>query len=163
MDALHRAIDLAAASVAARHVGRLHCGRGCAACCRDELTVFEIEAEIIRRRHASLLTTGRPHALGACAMLDEQGACRIYADRPYVCRTQGLPLRWLDAAPDSAVVEHRDICELNDLGVALLELEPAACWTIGPFEARLRSIAQRRSGRLERVALRALFRRQAAE
>ena len=37
-----------------------------------------------------------PHPPGACAMLDADGACRVYAARPYVCRTQGLPLRWAE-------------------------------------------------------------------
>src|SRR5262245_46152814 len=92
--ALHDEVDARAAALAQRHAGRLRCGRGCSACCVDELTVFEVEAERIRRAHTDLLVSGEPHAAGACAFLDAHGACRIYADRPYVCRTQGLPLRW---------------------------------------------------------------------
>ena len=79
----------------------------------DQITVFEVEAEVIRRHHADLLAEGEPHAEGACAFLDGEGACRIYEHRPYVCRTQGLPLRWLEEL-DGETVELRDICPLND-------------------------------------------------
>lgn len=116
--------------------------------------MFEVEAERIRTRHAELLATGEPHARGACAFLDAEGACRVYADRPYVCRTQGLPLRWIDQARG---VELRDICPLNEAGEALETLPESACWTLGETEARLAE-SQRDFGRAgERVALRALF------
>ena len=156
--ALHDEVDARAGALARRHVGRLRCGRGCSACCQDGLTVFEVEAERIRRAHVDLLVSGEPHAPGACAFLDSDGACRIYADRPYVCRTQGLPLRWLEEAADGAVVEHRDICPLNEAGEPLETLPAAACWTLGEVEARLAALqsAQDR-GALRRVALRSLF------
>jgi hypothetical protein len=153
---LHAAIDARAAELAAQLGSRLQCRRGCSACCVDDLTVFEVEAERIRTRHAELLATGEPHARGACALLDAEGACRVYADRPYVCRTQGLPLRWID---EGRGVESRDICPLNEPGEALETLPEGACWTIGETEARLAEL-QRDFGRAgERVALRALFER----
>ncbi len=65
-------------------------------------------------------------------MLDADGACRIYEVRPYVCRTQGLPLRWVEAA-----VERRDICPLNEPGEPIEELPEDACWELGPIEERL--------------------------
>jgi Fe-S-cluster containining protein len=118
--------------------------------------VFEVEAERIRTRHAGLLATGEPHARGACALLDAEGACRVYADRPYVCRTQGLPLRWID---EGRGVELRDICPLNEPGEPLETLSESACWTLGETEARLAEL-QRDFGRAgQRVALRALFER----
>jgi len=118
------------------HGARLHCTRGCSGCCVDDLTVFEVEAAPIRARHAALLADGAPHAAGACAFLDPAGACRIYAERPYVCRTQGLPLRWL-AESEAEPVELRDICPLNDAGPPIEELPVEACWSVGPIEERL--------------------------
>jgi hypothetical protein len=160
--ALHDEVDAQAARLAARHAGRLHCGRGCSACCVDGLTVFEIEAERIRRGHPDLLARAEPHAPGACAFLDAEGACRIYADRPYVCRTQGLPLRWLDEDAGEGLVERRDICPLNEAGPPLEALPEDACWTLGPIEQRLASLqAAYRGGASRRVALRALFQRAA--
>ena len=84
--------------------------------------------------------------LGNDIFLGSEGECRIYAIRPYVCRTQGLPLRWIEDD-----IDYRDICELNDVPVETLE--PEACWTIGEFEERL----ARMQGDGKRVALRDLF------
>jgi hypothetical protein len=154
----HDEVDAAVVEVASPHGERLRCKRGCAECCIDGLTVFEIEAERIRAEHPELLAQGTPHPSGSCAFLDGEGACRIYASRPYVCRTQGLPLRWLDEDPDSGeTVEYRDICVLNEEGGDPLPiLDQSVCWTIGPSEDRLREI-QEKAGTLRRVALRTLF------
>jgi hypothetical protein len=140
------------------HAARLQCRQGCSSCCVDGLTVFAVEAEPIRRRYGQLLATGEAHAEGACAFLDEQGGCRVYEERPYVCRTQGLPLRWLDDGDDAGIVERRDICPLNDDGSDdLVELPAEDCWTLGPFEERLARLEKAR----ERVALRDLFAKRA--
>ncbi len=86
-------------------------------------------------------------------MLGAEGECRVYASRPYVCRTQGLPLRWAEAG-----TERRDICPLNDAAGDLLELPPEACWTLGPVEQRLAAAQARASGgEATRVTLRSLF------
>lgn len=116
--------------------------------------MFAIEAERIRAHNDSLLASGAPHAEGACAFLDDAGACRIYADRPYVCRTQGLPLRWIDEEREA---ELRDICELNEAGEPLEALPAEACWTLGEVEAKLAQLQERFGVEGERVALRALF------
>jgi len=158
--ALHEEVDRAAAALAERHRGRLHCARGCSGCCTDGLSVFEVEAERIRSQHAALLRDGTPHPPGACAFLGDAGECRIYPDRPYVCRTQGLPLRWLDEEPAEALVERRDICPLNEAGEPLETLPADACWTLGPFEERLRRLQETsETGAPRRVMLRSLFRR----
>ncbi len=166
---LHALVDELTEPLRRRHAGRLACRAGCAGCCQDGLTVFAVEAELIRRRHGALLAGGLPHEAGACAFLDEAGRCRIYADRPYVCRTQGLPLRWAEEAAEGGAVERRDICPLNDGrdeagGARFLPVEllaPEDCWTLGPVEARLRAVQVAASGGADRVALRALFARAA--
>jgi Fe-S-cluster containining protein len=144
----------------------LQCKRGCRACCVDELTVFALEAAQIAEHHAGLLESGEPHAEGACAFLDAAGACRIYEQRPYVCRTQGLPLRWLEEREDE-VVELRDTCELNFVEIKgsgnappLSALPAEECFTLGPVEQRLRAQAEQAAA-TQRVPLRSLFRRAA--
>ncbi|MFI5302537.1 MAG: YkgJ family cysteine cluster protein, partial [Polyangiales bacterium] len=147
------------------HAARLQCKRGCSGCCVDDLTVFAEEAAPIRAHHAALLTEGAPHAIGACAFLDGRGACRIYADRPYVCRTQGLPMRWLverretaeTGAERAVTVELRDICPLNETDVPSTDLPSEQCWTIGPVEERLALLQLSSAVRPARVALRDLF------
>lgn len=156
----HDDVSQAAAALHARHASRTKCARGCSACCVDGLTVFAVEAERIRRQAGELLARGAPHAPGACAFLDGEGACRVYGERPYVCRTQGLPLRWLDAGDAGQPVELRDACTLNfdDDGPPIEELPEEQCWTLGPPEQRLAAIQRAFGGeKLKRVPLRDLF------
>ena len=157
---LHAAVDRMASQLSARHGARLKCGRGCAACCVDGLTVFEIEARNIQHYYPELLRQATPHPAGACAFLDHKdNSCRIYDARPYVCRTQGLPLRWLEETDDAEeLYELRDICPLNEAGTPVEELPEEDCWTIGPFEQRLAQMQMAYGdGHLRRVALRDLF------
>lgn len=158
VERLHTVVDELAAKVAAPHEDRLRCRAGCSACCQDGITVFDIEADLIRARHGELLERAAAHAPGGCAFLDEAGRCRIYASRPYVCRTQGLPLRWLEEE-DGEVVEARSVCPLNEPGgPPLEELALDTLWTIGPFEARLAERQRARDGgEGRRVSLRDLF------
>jgi len=153
---LHAAVDARAADLAALHGARLQCKRGCSACCVDGIRVFAVEAERIRANNENLLAHGAPHAAGGCAFLDADGACRVYADRPYVCRTQGLPLRWID---EERGAELRDICPLNESGEPIERLPESSCWTLGETEARLAELQRAFGAEGERVALRALFER----
>jgi hypothetical protein len=157
---LHREVDKQAGALAGRHRERLECRKGCTDCCVDGIRVFGIEAERICRGSAGLLEKGEPHPPGACAFLDGEGACRIYEDRPYVCRTQGLPLRWTEPGPGGTGLEMRDICPLNAGGDPVERLAAEDCWSLGPSEARLATLQERwGGGRQERTPLRDLFRK----
>ncbi len=154
---IHTHCDEQIAALEAIHEDRLQCKKGCATCCVDEITVFEIEAARIRR-HCSDVLLQTPAAKGRCAFLDADDACRIYEHRPYVCRSQGLPLRWDEETLDGVMVEYRDICPLNEEGRPIEDLEPILCWKIGPVEGMLASLQQSVSGaKLTRVKLRDLF------
>ena len=156
---LYREVDERAAELVKIHLSRLNCGKGCCECCLDDLTVFRIEAENICREYTDLLQDDLPHTTGMCAFLDVEGSCRIYPDRPYVCRTQGLPIRWFEELPDSQYVEYRDICPLNEKGPAPETMNEDECWSVGPYESRLARLqTELDSGRLTRVRLRDLFR-----
>lgn len=153
---LHREVDREAVSLAARHSGRLRCGPGCAGCCLDGLTVLPVEAERIRRGAPEVLRE-RPFPVGGCAFLGPSGRCRVYPFRPYVCRTQGLPLRWFEEDDREEVRERRDVCPLNLPGPRLDALDDGDLWTIGPYEERLVEIQERFGGSAERVRLRGMF------
>jgi hypothetical protein len=158
VELVHRTVDELVAPLVTAHRARLVCHRGCSGCCTDDLSVFEVEAAVIQRNHRALLAADAPAPPGRCAFLDHAGACRIYQDRPYVCRTQGLPLRWAEELEDQ-VVERRDICSLNEIEGSPIEDLPAdEVWTLGPIERRL-AAAQARvdGGEGRRVLLRALF------
>jgi len=156
-------VDQLTAPLLEAHAARLRCRLGCTDCCSDGLTVFEVEAaQILENVDAATLSEGPE---GGCALLDSTGACQAYRGRPYVCRTQGLPLRWGADGVDGPV-EHRDICPLNEGEPALEALPADACWTLGPVEQRLaHAQRQAQSARgdeedapLRRVSLRALVR-----
>lgn len=150
-----------------KHLGRhLVCRQGCHDCCVDDLTVFPVEAELIRRHNEPLLSFSQPHPPGKCAFLDGDGACRIYPWRPYVCRTQGLPLRWQDVDGEDNLIELRDICPLNQDEIEkadqnLDHLSENMCWTLGQAESRLAGLQVQALGRfseqLPRISLRDLF------
>lgn len=151
-------MDARADALHVRHAARLQCRRGCHACCVEDLTVFEVEALRIRTRAPAVLGEA-PHPPGACAFLDATGSCRIYEHRPYVCRTQGLPLRWIDDGAPGGPVERRDICPLNEPGPPIEALPAEDCWELGPVEGRLAALQARRDGGTpRRVRLRDLFR-----
>jgi Fe-S-cluster containining protein len=151
---VHADVDRVAGALADRHRGRLQCRRGCHACCVDDIAVLDVEAERIRAERPEVLSEA-PHPTGACAFLDAEGACRIYEQRPYVCRTQGLPLRWFDRDAESgATAEYRDICPLNETAEPLDALRDEDCWLLGPVEERLQSLSP--DG--HRILLRDLFR-----
>lgn len=153
---LHDDVEEKAAALSFLHREHLQCRRGCFDCCVDELEVFEIEAERIKASYAQFLKEAQPHPKGRCAFLSSEGACRIYSVRPYVCRTQGLPLRWID---DDEFAEYRDICPLNETGISLETLEEEQCWTLGEVEGQLATLQHQHQGggELRRVALRSLF------
>jgi Fe-S-cluster containining protein len=138
---LYRKIDLGVRRLTRIHAERLQCRRGCSACCLDDLTVTRIEAEKIRRGHRDLLGHASPHSIGACAFLDQDGACRIYEERPTICRSQGLPLRVLFENEVDEVEERRDICPLNiEGGPALDALPEEDLWLVGPEELRVQQL-----------------------
>jgi Fe-S-cluster containining protein len=159
IETFHLAVDDAVAQLRRRVGFRMACRRGCSGCCVDGLTVFEVEAERIRSAFPEVLDEA-PHAPGACAFLDAEGACRIYEARPYVCRTQGLPLRWLaEREEDGEIVELRDTCPVHDEAMGIEHLSEDECWTLGPWEQCLAMMAEEQETPGRRVALRSLFTR----
>ena len=170
--ALRTELDAEILSLSKR-LPNLTCHRGCHDCCDDDLTVFEIEAELCRRHHAELLAHGIPGPKGRCAFLGSSRECRIYPDRPYVCRTQGLPLRWYEETEAGEILEEHATCPQNSIDsenptalelhtkVHLPTLPESDFWLIGPYEERLSEI----QGKLDheqysRVSLRSLFSKQ---
>lgn len=134
---------------------KLKCQKGCCACCRDHLTVTQGEAALIREKFPDVLLE-KPHPSGACAFLDETGACRIYSARPYICRTHGLPLRWTDEDENGDDCEKRDICEQND-AIDPASLSREQCWTLGLPELQLAQINTLTFGEDKRISLRGMF------
>jgi Fe-S-cluster containining protein len=153
----YRKVDEEIERLAEVHADKLVCSRGCSTCCVDNISVFTVEAGNILHHHEDLLVTAEPHAAGACAFLDEAGACRIYHQRPYVCRTQGLPFRWIEDNDMNERIEWRDICPVNAKHIAVMELPEEGCLTLGSFEGQLADLQKTVFGNLDRVLMRSLF------
>ncbi|MCA2004944.1 MAG: YkgJ family cysteine cluster protein [Ignavibacterium sp.] len=160
LNEFYEEVDKLTSELNEKHKSRLKCKAGCFSCCVDNITVFDIEAENIKQHYSELLENELPHPGGYCAFLNEKGVCRIYERRPYVCRTQGLPLRWIEEINEEELIEMRDICPLNEEGEPIVNIKPEDCWTIGPFEEKLASIQRNYSDKpmgQNRVRLRDLF------
>ena len=84
-----------------RYGSDMQCSSGCSDCCHVRLTVTPVEAQAIRDEVARWPAEQRAELASAafavppdrCAALDERGRCRIYAARPFVCRSHGAPIK----------------------------------------------------------------------
>ena len=77
----------------------LACTEGCHDCCHPGLSVFELEAAPIRDALMRIDPGSRERVRGQgadprsdrCALLLD-GRCSVYAQRPLICRSHGLPV-----------------------------------------------------------------------
>jgi hypothetical protein len=94
-------VDAFFARVEARHGSDMQCGTGCSDCCHTRLSITGVEADAIRaelqawpaERRAALARAAAAAPPDRCAALDAAGRCAIYAARPLVCRSHGVPVR----------------------------------------------------------------------
>lgn len=107
----------------ARSPDAFQCAAGCDACCRVRIGVFAVEAAPIRAALARLAVADPPLRRRVRAQADDpahqdrcallvDGRCAVYAERPLICRSHGLPV----AAPDptdAAGSLRLDHCPLN--------------------------------------------------
>ena len=125
-------VDGLCADLSDRYRDRMACRLGCSECC-TAITVQPIEAAAIADWTAASgqpIEPARADGQESCAFL-RGGACAVYAARPLICRTHGLPLLYLieeyelDGRPAAAESPEWRIawCELNFTGVDDDELE----------------------------------------
>ncbi|MBK7975385.1 MAG: YkgJ family cysteine cluster protein [Deltaproteobacteria bacterium] len=110
-------VDVFFGRVEQRHGDQLLCGSGCFDCCLVRLSVTPVEAIVIADALAPLPATTRAHLAERarrddperCAALGDDGRCAIYAGRPLVCRSHGVPIRQRDARAEVVI----DTCFRN--------------------------------------------------
>lgn len=116
--ALLEKADAKFSEVEARYPAAFQCRKGCHACCLPGLSVSPLEAAHIQdylAAHPDVAAQARhveeadPHGGTRCAFLDGAGGCTIYPARPLICRTHGMPVKYLTAEGSMA----RDVCGLN--------------------------------------------------
>lgn len=109
------ALDAEIARIGELHTATLSCGPGCASCCLA-FSVLPIEAACLREAVAALPSASQAR-LGQnleenadrCPLLIDD-LCSVYAARPVICRTQGLPLAYVDEEREAIEVS---ACPLN--------------------------------------------------
>jgi Fe-S-cluster containining protein len=92
---LRKRVTAQAGGLEQLHCAHLACRPGCHECCTN-LTVFPVEFHAILEDLSAMGMRELPldHEAG-CDFLD-RGLCRIYALRPMICRTHGLPVAFLN-------------------------------------------------------------------
>jgi hypothetical protein len=114
--ALIAKVDSAVEAAVARAGDQITCHAGCASCCVDGLTVLPVEAHAIAAHVATHGLDQLGHEHRGCAFLDEGGRCAVYAARPLLCRTHGVPLRMRetrDPGNTLPIVDDISVCRLN--------------------------------------------------
>lgn len=110
-DGLIERVDQAFATTRARWPSHVRCRATCSGCCHIHLKLLPLEAERVAQAirglapsmQARVRQQGQAVPIVVCPLLVD-GRCAIYAQRPLVCRTQGLPLRFQSDV---------EVCELN--------------------------------------------------
>lgn len=138
---LRENVDRFMAACLERHRDAMSCRAGCAMCCAADLTVFPVEAAPLAAAVEALpppqraAIRARAIAGRHCALLVE-GRCAVYAERPIICRTQGLPLRlddgsvtacplnFGDAPEEVPAADHLDLTRLNTMLAVLHRATP---------------------------------------
>jgi uncharacterized protein len=113
-----------------RYGALMQCRAGCSLCCRARFSVTPLEAHVLTEGLAQLPEEARQRLAerarhgdkAACPALDEQGRCEVYAWRPLVCRSHGVPIRHREPGAESV-----SACELNFEGGARLPEVAADC------------------------------------
>ncbi len=86
--------------IQSKHSQQMECKSGCAKCCYTDISVFDVEADLVREWFNYLDESKKNEIIeiwktknndGACTFLYDE-KCSIYEVRPIICRTQGAPL-----------------------------------------------------------------------
>ena len=109
LEPLYQKVAAHAERIGSAYPDKLACRAGCAGCCATDRTVVDVEFARLRAA-VDRLPAGARARLGkgrGCTMLVDD-RCAVYADRPLICRSHGLPV-----APGEEDGPPRDTCPLN--------------------------------------------------
>jgi Fe-S-cluster containining protein len=121
-------VDRSVAAIRAELPADWPCRRGCCDCCHHRFTIGRDEWRQVRGAVGRLPKDARRAVLRAaraylaspaparppCPLLDERGACRIYADRPLVCRAFGYSIRHEPGGNQTALVCEQLHARINE-------------------------------------------------
>lgn len=113
---LRAKVDKRGEELTTQHGKQLKCRKGCDSCC-ESINVFPIEFYAIQnalKEQKIALPKRKFNRFRKSCMFLVDGACSIYQVRPFICRTQGLPLMYQNMNGEGYEVSH---CQLNFKGV----------------------------------------------
>jgi Fe-S-cluster containining protein len=108
---IRRTVDARVEELTTLHHNHLTCHKGCDKCCYS-FRIFPVEWFAIANELGLEATPDATLPIAddeRCAFL-KNGACSIYASRPIICRTHGLPLLNMDEEGENYELS---FCELN--------------------------------------------------
>jgi Fe-S-cluster containining protein len=159
---LRAKLDAKFADIQKKHSHAFQCKLGCHECCKPNLTVNPLEAEVLRRHLKNHPKEHESFGENRCVFLDKQGSCSVYEARPLVCRSHGAPLQFRD--PESKKIDeamrYRDVCPLNFKGEDIAKLSPEDVLnldTVNTLLALLSTQAYGKEKAQERVSLKSLL------
>jgi Fe-S-cluster containining protein len=108
-------VDALCVGIQAALSGQITCSQGCSSCC-TAITLFPVEAAALNAaleafpdaRRAAIRQHVSEHAAGERCPLLENHQCLLYAARPIICRTHGLPIIYAEGSQQKV-----DCCPLN--------------------------------------------------
>ncbi len=116
------------------------CAPGCSSCCK-QFSVLPLEAALITGSASVSLQSPRSGEL--CSQLIDNH-CSIYPQRPLICRTQGLPIGYIDEEreqievsacplnfPEDHLFDLPDLLLLDSFNSRLAALNSAYCQAAG--------------------------------
>ena len=132
LDALFAKVEGFFTAAQTREGEAITCHAGCSDCCR-RFTVTGLEAEVIREglealpdaRRDELARRADDDTTDVCPALDADGRCAIYAHRPVICRTHGLPIRFTEPRAGRSL-PMLDACPKNFVGRDLAGVSAAS-------------------------------------
>lgn len=138
-------------AVRSKYGNFIKCQPGCSRCCLVDISIFQVEAEYLRKEYEQLRPADQnlinkkarhsksPEGKGEneeCVLLID-GKCALYSHRPIICRTHGYPVYKPSIEKDGCQIS---ACELNFAGFDLIGLDPAFVLNLNLLEATLASI-----------------------
>lgn len=93
--ALRKELDKLCSELSALHAPHMNCREGCSECCMD-FSIFPVEYHAIKYEAGDLLKQGSSGIPSTQCPFLAHSKCIIYKSRPIICRTQGLPLLFMN-------------------------------------------------------------------
>jgi uncharacterized protein len=103
---LRKELDEFSEQLIIEHQQHIECKAGCSGCCM-EFNILPVEFHALKTEASGILKNIVQQIDSPCPLLAD-GFCQIYSSRPFICRTQGLPLLFMNGENWEL-----SVCELN--------------------------------------------------